>query len=140
MNEEFKIREARGDDLPFLLNSYIRSYRKAPMNQRVPDSLYFDFHPDVAKQLLKRSSVLVACDLQFDNQLYGYIMFEPVGDDFACVHWMYVKAIYRRLGVATDLIKALNRKISYYTHFNDNCKFFGKYDLKYVPWYYVIKE
>jgi len=95
----------REDDLPFVTDAWLRSFRES--NFHVPHDEYFATQRVVIKRLLARSRAAVACDSSDPDQVYGYAVWEGTASK-PLLHWMFVKQVFRRMGVGTALWKALN--------------------------------
>jgi ribosomal protein S18 acetylase RimI-like enzyme len=98
------IRQAIEADVPFIFNSWLKSYRS--MARTVSNPVYFEFHHKAIEALLQRSEVLVAVNPADANELYGYIVYEVV-QDVPVIHYAYVKQSFRGLGIATALAAKL---------------------------------
>lgn len=139
---EILIRDCTESDIPFVMNSYLKSYREAPMNRMLTDHAYYQEHVPTTQMLMMcpESRVRIAVDPEHTDQIFGYMW------SFQCpektyVHWMYVKLPFRRFGIANLLLADLPADVkNYYTHFNENYQFFRKHKAEYMPWYYFIKE
>lgn len=103
----FAVRQAREDDTNFLLATWLKSYRIIahddainPVVSRIPGQTYFKGQELAIKRILKSAQVLIAHDREDPAFIYGYMVFEP-----GKIHYAYVKGSFRRLGVATELLK-----------------------------------
>lgn len=108
MSELFTLRALAADDLPFVFNSWLKSFRDAPAVQSIPNSIYFAGQHDRIDRILKSAGLAaaVACNPEDPTQIYGYIVAEnaTVG---SVVHWVYVKHPFRGHGVARGLFAAV---------------------------------
>jgi hypothetical protein len=104
----FMIRTVREEDKPFIYNSWLKSVRKDFNDVRT--SQYFQTYTDHINQLLKTSEVLIACDPEDPNHVFGYIVFKWIGDVFV-LHWGYVKNVNRKLGIFKKLLGTQIKKI-----------------------------
>lgn len=115
------IRDANSKDLAFITSSWSQSYY--PQSNLSFDD-YKHFQNILMKTILKDSYNLIACDDTDQDVIFGWIchteyLNEPV------VHYLYVKAIYRRLGVAKALMNEVmgnDKEYYYYTHNPENKK------------------
>lgn len=96
---ELVVRPAVAADHTFIMDSWMRSYRKSP-DCNLPDDFFFPAYRAVAAVLLKRATV--ECLVVPDNQdvILGYIVRQP-----GIVHWVYVKRDYREQGLGHLLVK-----------------------------------
>lgn len=55
-----------------------------------------------------RANVTIACDGDDPDQLFGFVVHELV----AMVHWVYVKAPFRRMGIARKMLEPIEGHIT----------------------------
>lgn len=134
---EIKIRSVRPGDEPFIINSYLNSYRSSPLVSSVPKGFYYSNQTEVIKLLMAESAAKVACNPEDEDQIYGYVLASETSEFVFC-HWVYIKGPFRRFGVATKLLADLPQKTAFYTHFNEFQELFKKHKAKYVPWFYLF--
>lgn len=96
------IRFSNGRDRPFILNSWVKSYKKRVV--RDADDLeayraYISGQNTLSSNLLSQSNSLVACHESDQDQIFGYIVYERP----STVHYIYVKVPFRGLGIAKRL-------------------------------------
>lgn len=98
-------RPARPSDVPFILDSWIKSFRESPWAGVVPNNQFYDVTRSAIEGLLERGArLVVACSKADPDQILGWSCTEKVrGGDAA--HFVYVKDPYRRRGLATELIQ-----------------------------------
>jgi ribosomal protein S18 acetylase RimI-like enzyme len=108
------IRDATEKDLSFITSSFMQSYY--PQSSLGFDE-YKHFQNKLVKNLLKRSFNIIACDDIDKDLIFGYCIHDLYMND-AVIHYIYVKALYRRMNISKQLMKeALNdREHFYYTH------------------------
>lgn len=114
-----KIRLAKESDINFVLSTWLRSYYDAlrHYSQRakagfVPSNdIFFKEHQEKIKNRLKSSQVLICTAPDEDDQIIGYLVFE---DD--CLHFCYVKNVFRKMGVAKELKKKAGTLKNYSHH------------------------
>lgn len=113
------IRKAIDVDVPFIFNSWLRSYKESYFAKGIAGSIYYTEHHKLIEQLLKSCTVYIACDNSDSSSIFGYICAEEI-DGIFVTHFIYVKETYRKLGVATMLVKHFGvtpgEKASIYTH------------------------
>lgn len=114
----FVVRGPGEEDLPFIFNSWLKSFRDSPQVQGVPNTLYYAEQHALIGQLLKDSYVLIACNPDDPGQIYGYAVGcakpEP---DHSVLHWVYVKHPFRNFGIAKALVHDVcGDRPLYYTH------------------------
>lgn len=138
-------RPPQPQDLPFIIDSWMKSYRNSEFAHLLTNEQYYEFHRPVVENLLKRSLVSVLCDPHDSSHIYGYVVYEFINSVFT-IHYVYIKSIYRKLGLTDTALQLLNSKlgttVSYITHLD---KVIYKYDeyykkVKRKSWYLKNKE
>lgn len=95
-----RFRTSTGLDVPFIFSSWLKSYAKARGLAGSEKAAYFRAQHAVIDRLLQRSQVLVACDPSDPGEVWGYCV-----NDTRAIHWVYVKQVFRRFGIATELLR-----------------------------------
>ena len=98
------IREIDPGDINFVLNSFMRSLRNYPAYKNVPNEVYYPHQKKVLGHLLKNKTVLVLCNSELPDQIFGYI----IGSKNIETNYVYIKYPYRKFGFATKLMHALH--------------------------------
>ena len=141
-NPAVVLREATPADMPFVLHSYLKSYREAPLNKMINTKEYYKVHGDWVNSCILEpfSRIVLAVNPESPDQIYGYVWYFDLGDR-KFVNWLYIKQPFRRFGVASLLLNQFKGVAgTYYTHFNDNWALFRSYNARYLPWYYFKKD
>lgn len=110
----WKIRPSTKEDVSFVMDSWLRSFRKSPYSGVVPRNLYVQVYSECIRQLLARGArLMVACNPEAPEQILGFICYESPG----VLHYVYVKELYRDSGIAKSLVAyaGLDRKTMRYT-------------------------
>jgi GNAT superfamily N-acetyltransferase len=98
------VRQGSLSDVPFLANSYIRCVAA----QRPWDALDRNWAhaaaSALARAMLSRAAVLVACSRDDPDQIYGWIAGDP---ERRVLGWIYTKSAFRGLGVGGALMRAM---------------------------------
>lgn len=133
----FALRHPHKEDIPFIFNSWLVSYRHSLHVKNIGNTVYFGEHHKVLERLFKRCDARIACNPDDQNQIYGYVVFERITGTLV-VHYCYVKQPYRRLGVCHQLLTAAGRNKEepfVYTHetFLGN-KLSGRFRAMYNPY------
>jgi hypothetical protein len=100
-----RLRTYEDGDLPFILNSWLRSYRRSVSD--VPGWFYWSRQKALILALLERSYTVVACDPDDPDVVYGFAVVESDGHTFHALHWAHVKHGLRGAGVARAMLRAL---------------------------------
>lgn len=111
---KLQIRPALPTDHNFILATWLKSYRELGTSHPVPEKeIYYREHQEKIKYHLESSKCLIATTDDTD-QICGYICFN--GDT---VHYIFIKTVFRRFGIANQLLDAANtlRQFSHFTKF-----------------------
>lgn len=101
------VRKMVEEDKAFILSTWLRGYRhSSTFAQRVTNEVYYRWHHLLLERLLARETAvaLVACLDDSPEVILGYLAMEK--QDASVLHWVYVKADFRRMGIARKLIDA----------------------------------
>lgn len=105
----YTVRKPTSADTPFIFSGWLESYaNSSPLTVNIPKTLFFDGHRALITPLLSNAQVVVACLPDDPGVLLGFACGEPVD---GLLHYVYVKAAFRRMGVATRLVDALGIKV-----------------------------
>jgi len=107
-----RIRGPVKDDWNFVLSCWKNSYRDSLGH--IPGHLYWPNYSAEVDRCLERAHVLVACDPERDDFIWGWTCADF---EVPCVHYVFVRMCARKQGVATALLGKLARPIqcSYWT-------------------------
>lgn len=116
-SNEVTFRPARGDDVSFIFDSWLRSWRKSPWAGTIRNDMYFPTQRATIEGLVARGAQFeVACLTADQDKILGWICHEQSGPD-AVVHYIYVKDPYLSLGIAEQLVARIpGNKPGFYTH------------------------
>lgn len=103
MKEQIRFRPANEEDISFIFSSWLKSFRNSQFAKNLVNSVYFTEHHKVIEKIVKSSHVIVACNEQDTSQIYGWICAQQV-DGIFCLHYIYVKHPFRKMGLARALI------------------------------------
>ena len=138
-----RIRKANQEDVNFIFNSWLKSFRGSRFAQDMSNTIYFNEHHKVLERLAKTSEIIIACADKDPEQIFGYICVEKIEGVFV-LHYIYVKHTYRGMGIAKLLLSAFEREpdtTGCYTHHTRIAeKLAGKYDLVYHPYLLSYSE
>lgn len=118
MKPQIKLRPAKLEDLNFILNSWLKSYRNSPFAAKMINKVYFTNHQKLIKNLLANNLITIACNPQDEEQIFGYTVFNYMPADVLLIHYMYVKHTYRKFGIAKEMLTAIQKEQTgvLYTH------------------------
>lgn len=97
-----QIRKGRATDVPFVISSWLKSYN-AWLKPVEREAGYWQAHKYVIAALLERATLYIAASDHNDDIIYGWACLED--GDPAVIHYVYVKAPYRRAGIARSLLE-----------------------------------
>jgi len=98
----YQVRKAKSDDINFIYATWLRSYKHdSPLTKYTKRTLFFDEHQKLLDRLLPKIQVIVACDENDQDLIFGFLAFEP-----KIVHFVYVKEPFRKMGIARKLIES----------------------------------
>lgn len=132
-----RIRAAANEDIGFIFNSWLKSYRNAQYVNGISNTIYFSSHHKLIEQILIRSNVQIACSQEDPSQIYGYSVSEKM-EGFLVVHYVYVKHPFRNLGIGNSLLQTSGydpKNATINTHSTDlSRRVQGKYNLVFHPY------
>lgn len=115
---QIRLRPATEADVPFIFNSWLKCYRHSNNTRGCENPVYFAQHHILLEGLCKRARIMIACNENDIAQIYGYVCSETV-EDVLVIHFLYVKEMYRKFGVAAILAADAGFKREapvFYTH------------------------
>lgn len=96
---EYTIRKAIGSDLPFIFDTFLKSYKMSSViGKACRNGIFFDNYRLILDQILDESNILVACHQDEPTVIFGYLI-----SDGSILHYVFVKEAFRNLGIATAL-------------------------------------
>lgn len=118
------LRPANAEDVGFIFNAWLKSFRNAAMVRNVANEIYYAEHHKLIEDLLKKYEVVIACNQDDASQIYGFIC-AGLTDNVFTVNYVYVKHTFRRMGIAKALLNSFEHNsefIGIYTHQTRNAK------------------
>lgn len=124
-------RSAKPEDLPFLFDSWMNSWRKCPWAGCIPNNLFFPLQRSAIEQLIGRGATFeIACRAADENHILGWICKETSKEAIpkCIVHYIYTREAYLPFGIGEELVKRCEgEKPGYYTYryrqVSDTCDF-----------------
>lgn len=97
------------------------------------NAVYFHNYGKAIQSIISRCKCDVACDPEYEQHIYGYILYEYI-DDIVVIHYVYIKYPFRLLNIARKLVTfAIGEKdIVAITHTNKICDLINKK----MKWHY----
>lgn len=102
---DFAVRPPTEKDYPFILQSWVRTYtRSQRWGPLSPRAVAGAVHTSIL-ELLKQPGVTIAIATNPTNPwfIFGYVVFSH-DDAGPILHWVYVKDLYRDMGIGPDLV------------------------------------
>lgn len=124
------LRQANEGDLSFIYSSWLKSYRG--IQKHVDSDVYFKGQHKLIETILSISNVIVVCPEDDTETIIGYVVYR--GDK---LHWIYVKSVYRNLGMARTMLTCFeDGKPQSYSHYSPAVHFLFN-DSVYNPYSYL---
>jgi len=132
-----RLRKATQEDVGFIFNAWLKSFKSSLFAKSVPSTIYFAEHHKLIERLLKNQETIIACNHNDTSQIYGFVNAGKVEGIF-CVNYIYVKQSFRNLGIAKSLINSFEHDAStaaIYTHSTRmSDKLASKFNFVYHPY------
>lgn len=133
----FRLRKATQEDVGFIFNAWLKSYKYSLFAKNITNTIYFSEHHKVIENLLKKHETLIACNNEDPSQIYGFINAGQI-DGFFCLNYIYVKQSFRNLGVGKALLNGFDHNpehASVITHWTRMAeRLAAKYNFVYHPY------
>lgn len=100
------IRPANVNDIPFILNTWMKSHRDSAECRDIEYVAYHEHMRQTVVDILNRANVIMAVNPDDADQIYGYLCVEYV-DEITLLHYGYVKYTYRKLQVFKQLAASM---------------------------------
>ena len=104
-------RAARPEELDYVKNSWVKSYEDSPWGQSLPREIFRRGHSALVEALVPISTVLVVPSAEDDTTILGWLAAKG-----STLHYVYVRAKVRRMGIAKLLVQAYKPEIEKYSH------------------------
>lgn len=131
------LRLATEADLPFIFNSWLRSYRNSYQAKQIEANIYYAEQHKILEVLLEKYDTIIACSPEDSTQIYGFIN-AGYTDNFFTLNYIYVKHTFRKMGVGKMLLNVFDHDLQYvgiYTHITGSAtKLDRKYNMIYHPY------
>lgn len=111
----YDIREALPGDRNFVLKSFLMStYYGDSWFSKIPKRIFMDNYKKVAAALFDSDKTLVqiACLPEDKDTILGYSI---VSSDLQTIHFVYIKKVWRKYGIATKLLPLNPKYVSHLT-------------------------
>lgn len=138
---ETYIRQPNQDDLGFIYNSWLKSFRQTVPSIDKP--IYFIEQRKIIDKIFDRSKIYISCNPEHLDQIFGYVIFDESPRKFTIVHYVYVKHPYRRLGIGDELMNLIDKKpVPFVGSHTSRCFDFikDKWDIVFNPYILTYME
>ena len=115
IRDQVRVLEMTEKSLPFVIDSWLKSYRDSEAVQGLSREVYFDGQRGVIERLLKRATVRLVVNRDDPDQFYGWSCFESTVP-IATLHYVYVKHKFRGFGLDDLLVSDLIDAPVVYSH------------------------
>jgi hypothetical protein len=116
---DITIRVIRESDKSFVYACWLNNFKESPTAKRITHSIYFKKQQRLIERIIERPGTIVqiACLPDDENQILGFLVHENT-EDGQVVHYAFVKALFQRLGICTQLMKeaGINPQAYVFTH------------------------
>lgn len=103
MDLDIEFRTPGADDLAFVFDSWMDSFKFAHAAGVIPMDMYRDIYTEVIRRVLLRSKTVVAYNAQIPSQLLGFATAET-DIEVPIVYYTVVKQFIRRQGLARRML------------------------------------
>lgn len=100
---EFITRCVMAVDHPFVFSNWRKGARNAMSNKILPWPTYFELSSRRISEKIKNSKTVLAVHPDDPSEAFGFLCYD-YDDTCLTVHWLYVKSMWRRAGVASGLL------------------------------------
>ena len=107
LEQQIAVRHAVAADLPFIYSAWLESYGvNSPTTINIWKSVYYGEQRQVINAMLRHPSVHHAMVVLADDPdvIVGFVIWQPSD---SVVHYCYVKAAFRRMGVMREAFQRL---------------------------------
>jgi hypothetical protein len=137
-----KIRDAEENDVNFIFNSWLNSFRNGYLPHQVDNTIYFAEQHKIIERLLRSAHVKIAINELEPDNILGYICYETIENIFT-LHYAYTKHTFRKMGVFSQLVSSVrenneNRAMCSHNNFQFS-KLINKLNMVYHP-YLIINH
>lgn len=114
---EVILRDVEVEDINFIMSSWKKSWRTSPWAGVIRNDQYYTVMRDTIDGLVGRGAEFkVACLASRPERILGWCCSERLPDGLCCIHYVYVKDPYLRMGIGEQLVNdAAGTKPGLYT-------------------------
>ena len=119
MLKEIRFRPYLREDIPFIQNSWGRSYYNAVPKHRVltPEVFHTYHRPKREKFFANPTAAVIIASPEKNDLILGYVAVEkPPIEDCIIIHYLYVKEVFRGEGIGLELLRKVSNGTVFFTH------------------------
>lgn len=108
--DQFKVRLPKSEDIDFIFNSWLKSYRMSSYAQSVRDTTYYLYHENLIRSIMsyEGNTITILCDTEDEDHILAYMVHS---NNAPIIQYMYVKYPMRGYGLARYMLALIQ------THF-----------------------
>lgn len=123
------LRSIEESDLPFVFSTWLKGlYHGNILFNKIDQDIFYSKYHLVLESLIKKSFVKVACLESEPDVILGYSV-----SDIHCLHWIFVKKAWRKLGIGKSLMPKDIVEVSHLTKLGETLMKTKHLTLKYNP-------
>lgn len=109
----YNIRDIKPEDINFVLATFLRGlYYGDSWFSKIPKQVFMDNYKNVAESLVHKATVKVACLKDDPDVIIGYSI---LSNDYQTIHYVYVKAAWRKQGIARSILPQYPTTVTHLT-------------------------
>lgn len=113
LDKTYSIRDFKVEDKSLIMATWLRGlYYGDSWFSQIPKSLFMNNYKQILEAILARSVVKVACDIKDPDTIFGYSV---LSKDYQTIHWVFVKAAFRKQGIGKSLLPQYPTFVSHLT-------------------------
>lgn len=97
------------NELPFLLETWLESYRKTELARYISNYNYYKDMPRYISDIIQENTtkIVIQCDKKDPSDIIGFLVYD---DTKNYIHYVYTRPELRRFKLATNLITSIYSK------------------------------
>lgn len=106
-----RLRKAEIEDIPFVTNSWLASYRKSLDCRGIPNTEFYHYEHQILENLIPDSMLVILCPEHDHDHIWGWGCYQVIeqGDTgqrlkVLVLHYVLVREAYQKLGLARQLV------------------------------------
>lgn len=112
----YQVRDYKPEDFKFIMATFLRGlYYGDSWFSEIPSAVFMENYKRVGEALIAHPSTIikVACLKDDEDVILGYSI---LGDNYLKIHWVFVKAAWRKGGIGRSLTPKNPNKVTHLTH------------------------